>query len=278
MRIDYEDDGRLVGSCAGVLDDGVFNCGYRAPFGGIDICGDYQTPVKLSGLVSHVMAVARMEGAKRIRIRSRPHYMGSMEPMIQFALHTKGFSVEHVELSQGIELSALHSKNEYVGLLKKRTRYALKRSMGIGISPTLANSDTDWNDGYQVLEDNRALRGRSPLKYSLEYLYRLRAVFPERLRMLLLRHEHRCIAAALVYKVLPNAHYLAAWGDAGHEMVHSPMNFLAYELVLNGLDEKVRVVDLGISSVNGVADEGLVLFKRHIGASTALRLDFICDL
>ena len=96
--------------------------------------------------------------------------------------------------------------------------------------------------------------------------------------MWLLRHEGEGIAAALVYAVLPSVHYLAAWGDAGHEMVHSPMNLLAHQLVLNSLDEGVRVIDLGISSVNGVADEGLVLFKRHVGASNSLRLDLVRDL
>lgn len=278
VRIDYHDEGRLVGTCAGILDDGMFDCGHRAPFGGIDISGDYQSPAKLLGLVEHVVAEARVLGAQRIRIRCRPHYMSPMEPMIQFALLTQGFLVERVELSQGIELSAIRSMEEYKAQLKKRTRYALKQSMGLGIVPVHAVSDADWHEGYEILQMNRALRGRLPLKYSLEYLHRLRALFPVRLRMLLLRYEGCSIAAALIYTVLPGAHYLAAWGDAGHKMVHSPMNFLTHQLVMDGLDEGARVVDLGISSVDGVADEGLVLFKRHVGASSSLRLNLVRDL
>jgi hypothetical protein len=278
LRIDYHDEGRLVGSCAGMLNKGVFDCGHRAPFGGIDICGDYQSPRKLSNLITWIMSEARARGAQKIRIRCRPHYMSPSEPMMQFALIALGFRIEQSELSQGIELSAFRTADEYRANLKKRTRYALKQCMEMGISSMAAHSDADWGEGYDVLQRNRALREHSPLKYSLEYLQQLRVLFPGKLQMRLLRYEERSIAAALVYTVLPSAHYLASWGDAGHEMVHSPMTLLAHQLVVSALDEGVRVVDLGISSANGVADEGLVLFKRHVGASSSLRLEVVRDL
>lgn len=274
VRIDYQKDGRLVGSCAGVLGDGVFDCGHRAPFGGIDISGDYQNPAKVLDLVTHVMSETRARGAKTIRIRCRPHYVGPFESTIQFALLAQGFQVECVKLSQGIQLSALHTMEEYIEQLRSPGRRALRHSLRLGMQAAFAEGDAEWADGFHVLEENRAQRGIT-LKYSLAYLHRLRALFPRQIRMLLLRHENHAVAAALTYRVLPGLHYIAAWGDAQHQLPHSPMNFMALQVVGEALKDGAQVVDLGISSVDAKVNDGLVQFKRNIGASTALRLDLI---
>ena len=277
VRIDYHDAGRLVGTCAGVLDDGVFDCGHRAPFGGIDISGDYQSPAKLIGMVEHVMAEARVRGARKTRIRCRPHYAHPVESTIQFALLAEGFQVERAELSQGIELSAMRTLEEYGEQLRSPGRRALRHSVRLGLQDTFAGSDAEWAEGFHVLEENRAQQGLT-LKYSLAYLHRLRDLFTGQIRMLLLRHENRAVASALVYRVLPGLYYVAAWGDAGHQLPHSPMNFMAQQVVGEALKDGARVVDLGISSLDAVVNEGLVQFKRNIGASTALRLDLARDL
>lgn len=277
VRIDFHDAERLVGTCAGVLEDAVLNCGHRAPFGGIDISGDYQSPAKLSGLVAHVMAEARARGARKIRIRCRPHYTHPTESIIQFVLLAQGFQVEGTELSQGIELSAMRTPEEYEERLRSTGRRALRHSVRLGLQAAFASVDAEWAEGYRVLEENRAQQGLT-LKYSLTYLHHLRTLFPEQVRMLLFCHEDRAVAAALVYRVLPGVHYVAAWGDSGHQLPHSPMNFVAQQVVSEALKDEAHVVDLGISSVDAVVNDGLVQFKRNIGASTALRLDLVRDL
>ncbi len=52
------------------------------------------------------------------------------------------------------------------------------------------------------------------------------------------------------------------------------MNRLAEEVCGRAIDEGVRLVDLGISSVEGSPDEGLIQFKQSIGATAELRLNF----
>jgi hypothetical protein len=277
VRIDYHNEGRLVGTCAGVLDDSVFDCGHRAPFGGIDISGDYQSPAKLSGLIAHVVTEAHAQGTRKIRSRGRPYYAHPVEPTIQFALLAQGFQVERAELSQGIELSAMRTLEEYCEQLRSPGRRALRHSMRLGLQDAFAESNAEWEEGFHVLEENRAQQGLT-LKYSLAYLHRLRSLFPGQVRMLLLRHENRPVASALIYRVLPGLHYVAAWGDARHQLPYSPMNFMAHQVVGEALKDGAHVVDLGISSVDGKVNDGLVQFKRNIGASTALRLDLVRDL
>jgi len=149
--------------------------------------------------------------------------------------------------------------------------------MDLGLQAAVAEHEAEWADGFGVVEKNRAERGVT-LKYSLAYLHRLRALFPGQIRLLLLRHDNSTVAAALVYRVLPHVHYVAAWGDAGHQLPYSPMNYLAHQVVSKALEEGAHVVDLGLSSLDGVVNEGLVQFKRNIGASTAVRMDMLRDL
>jgi hypothetical protein len=49
---------------------------------------------------------------------------------------------------------------------------------------------------------------------------------------------------------------------------------MAYHLTCASIAQRVAIVDLGISSVNGIPDDGLIQFKRSIGATTGLRIDF----
>jgi hypothetical protein len=277
VRIDYHDEGRLVGSCAGVLDKGVFACGHRAPFGGIDISGDYQSPTKVVNLVRHLLKEARARGAHKIRVLCRAHYLGPSEPTIHFSLLSQGFQVESSELSQGIDLSAVPTTESYLERLRSPGRRALKHSISLGLQGVIAEKEAEWAEGFHVLEKNRALRGVT-LKYSLAYLHRLRGLFPDQVRMLLLRHDNSPVAAALVYRVLARVHYVAAWGDTEHKLPCSPMNHMAHQVVSEALKDGAHVVDLGLSSVGGVANEGLVQFKRNVGASTGLRLDLVRNL
>ena len=49
---------------------------------------------------------------------------------------------------------------------------------------------------------------------------------------------------------------------------------MAYELVRKAVADSVAIVDLGISSVGGIPDDGLIQFKRNIGGVTGLRINF----
>ncbi len=65
------------------------------------------------------------------------------------------------------------------------------------------------------------------------------------------------------------------WGDAGHALPRSPMNLLALRLVEIALADGRPTLDLGISSVDGVPDQGLIQFKRSVLARESLRLDLV---
>jgi len=274
VRLEHGPDGKLAATLAGVLHERVLECGYSAPYGGIDFVAEFESPSVIERAVAAFIDQAREAGAGLIRIRCKPLHASSLEPLIQFALLQHGFQVERSGLSQAIRVGDLADMTRYVELLRSSPRRALHHGMKMDLAWSLAETAEEWATGYDVLQRNRAARGAA-LKYSLAYLENMRGIFPGKLRMGLLRHQQHTVAASLVYRVLPAVEYVAAWGDANHSLPHSPMNFLAYRLVQDAKERGIPLVDLGLSSNNGVADDGLVNFKRHVLAESSLRLDLV---
>ena len=72
------------------------------------------------------------------------------------------------------------------------------------------------------------------------------------------------------------AELVVAWGDAGHDLPWSPMPVLVTALVERALDDGLRALDLGTSTLTDatgrrVPNDGLVQFKCAVGATAELR-------
>ncbi len=276
FRYDHWIENRLVGSLIGVATEGTIDCGYKAPYGGPDIVRATESTTDIFQFLRDAVESARRSGAKLIRIRARPSYHSSNETAVLFALLNLGFNVESCEFSQGIDVTRYTSAEQYIISLKASQRNQIRR----GLNQTVlfnVESDTDWGVAYDVLSLNRSFRGQT-LKFSLAYLQRLRKEFPDRINMYLLQAEGHHIAAALVYRVMPKVDHIVTWGDDKTRRDIAPIGTIAVHLLERALREKVEVLDIGISSVNGVPDDGLIAFKRHSLAEPALRFNLVRHL
>jgi hypothetical protein len=134
-------------------------------------------------------------------------------------------------------------------------------------SPPGTGRGEDLSTLHGILAANRAAHHR-PAGLPRDYLERARAAFPDRV-------AGAPVAAAVVYRVLDDVDLLVAWGDAGHELRHSPMDRLAHLLVMASMQRGARLLDLGPSSEkDGTPNVGLVNFKRSVGAIPGTRKVF----
>jgi hypothetical protein len=273
VRYDHYSAGRLVGTLAGVLDDGLLDCGHSAPFGGIDFVRRREAVGAVVGLLRSARDWARAEGAEIIRVRARPGYFGANEIAVEFALTTLGAAVEACEFTLGLELWRYRTSDEYVAALGSTGRNRLTNGLRAGIVFAPAATEAAWAACYALLAQTKRRRDAT-MKIGLDYLLRLRGIFCERIAMHQLTAEGNLVAAALVYRIAPEWECLIAWGDDTGWRPKNVMNVLAYHLVRTALAKRVRVLDLGISSVDGVPDDNLIRFKRSIGATAGLRIDF----
>ncbi len=271
LRIDHHAGGRLIGSFVGVVTGDTFASGFSAPFCGPDVVRGRETPANVQGLVDHTLEVIGGMGVRRIRVKARPGSYSQNEPYVRHALVRRGVAMVSTELSYGIPLDGLADRAAYRASLKAPARRALRHADEEPFTYELATTDDEFAVGYEVIATNRASRGH-PLGLSLDYLLELRRDLGERIRFFVLRHAGTPVASALLYRLRPDIELVEYWGDA-HDLQRSPMNRLAEEVCATAIDEGVRLVDLGISSVNGVPNDGLIQFKQSIGADAELRID-----
>ena len=277
VRVDVSDDDRAIGTLSGIVVDGEFCSGHRAPFGGPDFVRRSETVEHVGRLVDESLAHLADRGVRRVRIRARSECYSPTEPSVQFTLLNAGFTVDACELSFHIDLDGLADADAYQAALKPAARKALRHALGLDLIAGEAATDGEWAAAHAVIARNREAKGR-PMRLGFPYVTAIRHAFPGRIRMHTLAHAGRVCAAALVYRVRPGHDYVVAWGYHGHDLPRSPMNVLALRVVERALADGVAVVDLGISSEDGRPNPGLVQFKQSILARPTLRLDLVKDL
>jgi len=273
FRYDHFVEGRLLGTLSGVVTDGVLECGHSAPFGGIDCVRRREPAAAILDLLQAGFARARNEGFGAIRVRTRPAYFGANETAVQFALLNYGAAIEACEISLGIETWRYQTPEQYEAALDGRARRTLRQGLSAGMTFGASETEAEWAACYDLLTETKQRRG-AELKISLDYVMRLKTLFAGRIAMHRLTVGGELAGAALVYRIAPRWKYLVAWGDDLRHRHRNVNNVMAYELTRAAIAEGVDLVDIGISSVDGVPDDGLIQFKRSIGGATGLRLNF----
>jgi Acetyltransferase (GNAT) domain len=280
-----DEEGRAIGALSGVLDGETLTCGYSAPFGGLDLARERETPANVARLVDEALPRLYGEGARTLRVKLPPACYGESEPLVQFTLLNRGFRVERCELNQHIDLQPLTGPEDYVARLKSPARRALGKLLdGEDLRFARARSEGEWDRAYATLAANRAGRGRT-LALSRAYVGEAHAALGEAVRMYELLSGGRAVAAALVYRVRPRCELVVAWGDGEHGLERSPMNLLAYRVVESSLGDGMDTLDLGISNEHEpgphgelVPNPGLVRFKQSVLATIQPRLTLVREL
>lgn len=280
----HDPAGRPIGSVAGVRDGMEFVSGYSAPFGGVDLARERETPENVAVLVAMLLREIERNAFRSVTIKLAPACYGENQPIVLYTLLNHGFSVARTELNQHLDLSGLHDVDGWVAGLRRPALKALTHGLREDHRLEVCDSDIDVAESYALLAANRARKGRQ-LSLSLDYVLDLRRRLRPHVQMLRLRVEGTPLAAALVYDVAPRRRLVVAWGDADHGRAVSPMPLLAHGLVDRALGDGIHTLDLGVSNhpvpdpVAGLLpDAGLVQFKRGLGARTEPRFTLTKDL
>ena len=103
----HDDDGRVIGSLGGVLEGVELTCGYSAPFGGLDLARERETPANVARVLEEALERLSEHGVRTLRVKLPPACYGESEPLVQFTLLNAGFHLERCELNQHVDLRAL---------------------------------------------------------------------------------------------------------------------------------------------------------------------------
>lgn len=267
----------LVDDAGNVLGDLTFSTsggvsGWSAPFGGPDWRREYWRPEQIRDGLQRVIGRA-------LWIRCKPPSYGENEAATVQALLADGWLVKSAELNYWIPVPA--TIDEYEASLSRQARAAIdhgSEDLGLETVELGPKADLLWLRAYQVLRDNREAKGRK-ISLDFEYVLAIRDAFPGLVRMLVAltgdgqSYAHDVVAAALVYRVGAGRDVVQFWGDDPEaKLKWSPMNLLVRDTVQHCIQTGARVLDLGISTEDGVPNGGLCRFKRSVGARAEARL------
>ncbi|HET9054286.1 MAG TPA: GNAT family N-acetyltransferase, partial [Cyclobacteriaceae bacterium] len=156
--------------------------------------------------------------------------------------------------------------------LHKSERKRLRKCREHGLTFEVMPAD-QLSKIYGFLEVCRQEKGYS-LSMSLPEMQALINVFPERILLTAVIDKHKLVAANISIRVYNHVLYNFYHDHASEYDLLSPVVLLNEGLYEFCQKEKIQLLDLGTSNVNGELNESLLNFKLNLGAKTSRKLTF----
>lgn len=240
--------------------------GIRAPFGGIE-CRDVKN---IDAVVKEIIDTCKELGAGSITIRQSPDcYQPGTSEQIKECLLANGFTLQYADVNQHILIDASRS---FVSTIDDQKRRRLQKLKYAGARVQFFNH-IHTDDWYELYVCSRKIKN-FPLTISKQAYYDLSQKLPGVYQYVGVFIDNKLIANAVVVKVSKDVlYYFVAASDPGYTAL-SPSVMIIEAIYGHACEHGFSMIDLGISSVNGMLNEGLHLFKKHVGGMDSQKNTF----
>jgi hypothetical protein len=140
----------------------------------------------------------------------------------------------------------------------------------------MAQNDRDREGIYKLICENRAKFGR-PVYMTLDDILSTGLIWPAEF-FKVESAERQIVASAIFYRSHDDICYAVFWGDNDEGRPLRAMDFLLLNLFAYYKEAGFRYIDLGISTENGIPNEGLLRFKESHEAFSSLRYRFMLEI
>lgn len=247
---------------------GTFRSPARGTYGAISAAPDVPPSVLETFLdMTEQTLVAR--GARELHVLLPP----ASHDLPMFSISTnlflrRGYTIERHEL--GYDLSI--DERPLAARMESGNRKRFNKCVREGFLATQL-APVDYRRAYDVIAGNRLRRGY-PVTMTFEDVMRMAEVFPDRVTFFGVSRGEDLVAAAVCMAVSREVLYVFSWGDTDGMQDHSPVTLLASAIYDSGQAKGFKIVDAGISTVDGEPNQGLIRFKRGLGFGESLKLTF----
>ncbi len=230
----------------------------------------YRNPLGIRDAFDYVAALlkyAKADGFTGIDLTPPPRcYVSKPTDYIEFALLQNGFTYRKREISSVITLD--FNPEAVLGTFSESSRRAVRKAIKSGVK--IQESD-DFAAFYRILERNLRLRHNVKPTHTLDELFRLRELFPDKIRLFAADYRGQMIAGVVLFECNPQA-VLAFYisHDNDFQQVRA-VNLLFHEIVAWSVREQYKFFDFGIFTVNEDPNWGLGRFKESFGAQGIFR-------
>ncbi|WP_018343568.1 GNAT family N-acetyltransferase [Cytophaga aurantiaca] len=239
------------------ISEGNYVSGYCAPFAGIECT----ISTHVSDFIKELKTDLAARRATSLVIKQAPQcYQTNVWEAIHQALLANGFKEEVNETNQYI---VVNTERLFVADIDAQKRRRLNNAKKLGMRVELFDR-VETDDWYNVYCNARMDKG-FPITISKEDYYSLSAI-PDVYTYAGVFLNDRLIANTVFVRVNKEVlYYFIAASDPAYAEL-SPTVLLIETLYEKAVQENYTLIDLGISSVDGVLNEGLHQFKKHVGA------------
>jgi hypothetical protein len=250
------------------IDGKVAASPYRNPFGSYEFSSTIE-PKELFDFIRWVEARLVEKGAKKIEIKSFPAlYNSSASAILLTFLVNLGYRVRNAELSACIEVNP-NSLYQIMSSYEKRKAGQLRRSnLRFSAVPL-----TRFKEAFEFISSCREER-----KQSLSLTYgQLKTVcdhFPEAFKLFGVYDNNALAAASISIQVNNAILYNFYSAHARQYDALSPVVRLMEGMYEFCQEEKIRLIDLGTSALQGRPNFTLLDFKLNLGATPTQKLTF----
>lgn len=260
---------RIEGKIHFLIKDGVAYSPYKSLFGSFEI-NPRMHPNLLPEFWSFIESDLNKRDIVRVEIVNHAEcYSPKKTEMVRKALELSGFSTTLTATNHHIEINdrPLESRMHLMEVRK------LKKCKGLGYT-FAEESKEKAEEVYDFLE---RCRTEQNLKVSIskrkffEYL----EDFPQSYPFFSIKYQQKLLAATIAVKVHRNILYSFLPGSLRQYNPHSPAVMLNEGLYRYCQDQKIELLDLGISTEkDGTEQKSLAEFKERMGAKTSFKYFF----
>lgn len=240
----------------------------RATFGGIEAAPDVPAEA-LHFFLEAVETGVRSQGLDGIRLTQWPAaYAPGLAARLGAALQSRGFRRLFTDQNQHLAVTAEPLETRLHESARRRWRKAWQAGFRFERWET-----PNWAEAHAFIQAARARKGL-PLSMTAPELRRLGETFPDEVAAFTVRAGGERAALGVTIRLNARVLYHFLPADAEAFLPYSPTVFLNAGLHDWARTNGFGLLDLGISTRQGVPNEGLLRFKRHLGAEISEKVTY----
>ncbi len=241
---------------------------FRSPFGSF-LFSDAIGQATLHEFIRFCESRLKDKNVNTICLKHQPELYASKKNLdAEIALQAVGYKIQSAETSAIVSVTGKSFESGLHRSEKKRLRKCREAELKFEVLPS-----GQLQKIYTFLEACRAEKGYT-VSMSFAEIEKLENTFPERVLLTAVSDKNQLVAANISIRVYESVLY-NFYHDHSPDYDHvSPVVLLNEGLYQFCQNEKIILLDLGTSNLNGTLNESLLNFKLHLGAQPSRKLTF----
>ncbi len=263
---------KVLGRCHFFVNNAIATSPYKSPFGGIELDPLLSLDL-IEAFIAYIETTIIARGAKSIKVTQFPFaYSPIAASKLANCYLRAGFQMTHPDPSHHITIGSASFEHKIHAMEGRKLKKAITQGLAFMEEPL-----DSLEEIYAFIQACRKEKHQN-LNISLESLRNAVQNLPHHYKIFTVKAEQELIATSIIIVVNDKIAYNFLPASASAYNKWSPMVFLLKGLYEWCLERGIKILDLGISSVDNTPQYSLIAFKERIGGELGLKCTFFKTL